>query len=52
MVTYCSVLVTTEQAKEVVELIELTASAQVLDIMLHSHRSLHQDLAEDGRLQC
>ena len=47
MVTYCSVLVTTEQAKEVVELIELTASAQVLDVVLHRHRTLHQDLTED-----
>ena len=52
MVTYCSVFMTTEQAEEVVELIELTASAQVLDIMLHSHWTLHQDLTEDGRLQC
>ena len=46
MVTYCSVFMTTEQAEEIVELIELTASAQVLDVVFHRHRTLHQDLTE------
>ena len=50
-VTNRSVFVATEQTEEVVELVELAVWAQVLDVVLHCDRSLHEDVSEDGRLQ-